>query len=326
MVDLVLTEKTLDELEVIIDENIEGFYKAGLALAEVKNRKLWVGAYESFAQYCDRRWGFKESNAYHLIASSTVVANLPEPPQKAAHTIPLQPLTPENQRLAWAEVTASGNDVTTAQVQAVATRYRLIEAVGDTNWLVRQVNGGVYTANFAWEGYRRLTKLPAYYQQAINKHRVMPASQVLDKLRRMEYAYADEVGDILLSGCLDTGKEQIPLGELTVRDLERLEARLYYENLRLQEMVAVEEQKAGGLPIFDGAEIFDLHGELVYLFPDSVNDDLVIKTLGEKGYRVFMVLAYKGKPFVNFDENGKKPITQVNGVKPEPIMELIKAL
>lgn len=325
--DNILTTK-LTELEQIIETGLETFYEVGNALKTIKDEQLWQATYASFDDYCQLRWGFKRSNAYHLISAAEIAQNLPVLPARASHVTPLKTLEPEHQRLAWDEVNLNHNtdNITAKQVEAVATKYRLIEALGAEHWLVRLVNDGVVTAKNSWQVYKILDKLPPYYFEAINRLQMLPYGDVLTKLRQLEYSYRDDILDVLRSGYLVTSKNEIRLDELTVRDLDAWVGRMRYEAIANQQLIATEKQKMG-LPIFDGDQVFDLAGDLVYLFPgDYVKPVQLAQTLEKQGYGVFMLVAHKNNPQVNFGGNQRVYVSQVNGVKPQPVMELVKTL
>lgn len=314
--------------EATIEAGLDTFYEVGNALRKIKDEKLWMGTtYVSFEAYCTERWGFKLSNAYNLMSGSEVVNNLPSKPTRAAHVTPLKPLTPAHQSAAWTEVTAntSPDKITINQVNAVALKFRLVEELGADHWIVRQVNDGVMTSRYAWDVIKMLKTLPDYYFTACDNIKALPSANTLGELRKLEYRQKDEVLDILQSGVLDTGAQQIPLNEITGRDLLAYENKLRWEATALRKITAGEKQKAG-LPIFDGSQVFELSGDLVYLFPEGyVNGVELGKALDAQGYTPFMVVAYSGVPNVNFGTRSA-PITSVNGVKPEPIMKLVREL
>lgn len=319
-----LAVKSLVELETIIAEGFETFYQVGQALSQIKTGRLWVGEYTSFDDYCQRRWGRKQASAYQLISAAEIALGLPTLPIRADHVTPLKPLTPENQRLAWQEANMGSANITTKHVAAVATKYQLVEALGANHWLVRQVNDGVITAKHAYEFYKILEKLPDYYRVAIETHKATPMAAVLWRIRALEYDYKDEMQDILRSGWLDTGKVQIPLSDITVRDLDTWVGKLRYEKVITQQLVAGAKQ-AQGLPIYDGEQCYSLQSDVAYLFPD-MSPEAVGKLLSNQGYAIFMVVAYKDNPVVNFSDSEKVALRQVNGVKPEPVMQMIKTL
>ena len=48
-----------------------------LALAEIRDSKLYRVYFSTFDAYCQEKWGFKKSYAHQLIASADVVGKLP---------------------------------------------------------------------------------------------------------------------------------------------------------------------------------------------------------------------------------------------------------
>ena len=81
----------LDRHERIIARSISSFFEVGEALVDIRDRRLWRGAYESFEDYCDRRWHFTTRRARQLIAGAKVVKNLAGASAKAENgtTVPL---------------------------------------------------------------------------------------------------------------------------------------------------------------------------------------------------------------------------------------------
>jgi hypothetical protein len=62
----------LSELEKAISKGQKQFVAVGLALAEIRDAKLYRGDFKTFAEYCETKWGFKRSYAYQMIESAGV--------------------------------------------------------------------------------------------------------------------------------------------------------------------------------------------------------------------------------------------------------------
>ena len=62
---------------LILEREVErAFYKAGCALKELRDRKLYKSTHSSFEQYCEDRFGMRRRHPYRLIDAATVVDNI----------------------------------------------------------------------------------------------------------------------------------------------------------------------------------------------------------------------------------------------------------
>ena len=84
------------------------FYEAGMALMELRDRKLYRSSHNTFAEYCKDRFGFTKRSAYYLIDTVEIVDNLQksEPlvhimPTSERQCRPLKSLNPSQQKEAW---------------------------------------------------------------------------------------------------------------------------------------------------------------------------------------------------------------------------------
>jgi hypothetical protein len=77
----VRTQKQLSELErfeEIIGRGRQSFIEVGEALAQIRDKKLYLERYGTFQEYCERRWSFKKTYVYDLIAAGEKALELPE--------------------------------------------------------------------------------------------------------------------------------------------------------------------------------------------------------------------------------------------------------
>jgi hypothetical protein len=76
-------QKQLSELEKeeeIIGRGKATFIEVGEALARVRDKKLYLDtSYQTWPEYYERRWGFKKTYVYNVIAASEEALKLPEP-------------------------------------------------------------------------------------------------------------------------------------------------------------------------------------------------------------------------------------------------------
>jgi hypothetical protein len=66
-------KKRLAELEIQIKD---AFYRAGQALKEIRDWRLYRNHYATFEDYCQDKWEIARNYANKLIAASDVVQNL----------------------------------------------------------------------------------------------------------------------------------------------------------------------------------------------------------------------------------------------------------
>jgi len=100
----------LQSLEQMIESNFKAFYQVGLALKEIRDKKLYKSqGYHRFKDYCIERWDMGSRYAYLQIESSVVVENLRSTgtdllPACERQVRPLTKLEPQQQSEAWERV------------------------------------------------------------------------------------------------------------------------------------------------------------------------------------------------------------------------------
>lgn len=74
---LTASESTaLVEHEAVIERGIKTFYEVGIALADIRDRKLYRADYGTFEEYAERRWQMTRSRAYQMIDAAGVVSTI----------------------------------------------------------------------------------------------------------------------------------------------------------------------------------------------------------------------------------------------------------
>ena len=68
----------LAELEKTIGRGKKTFVEVGLALAEIRDLRLYKTEYSSFREYCQQKWGWNRTYAHYMIEGAEVVKSLPE--------------------------------------------------------------------------------------------------------------------------------------------------------------------------------------------------------------------------------------------------------
>lgn len=121
----------LEHLEAVIDRGIQTFVEVGLALAEIRDRRLYRVEHCTFEDYCRERWGWSRQHAYRQIQAAEVARQM----SPMGDTVPatervaraLVPVLEEERPRVWAEAQAAaeaeGREVTAADVDR-AWRFR----------------------------------------------------------------------------------------------------------------------------------------------------------------------------------------------------------
>ena len=101
------------------------FYEAGMALMELRDRRLYRSTHATFEDYCRDRFDYTRRRPYQLIEAALIYDNLREKCVKFLHILPtkeaqVQPLTQlerESQSLAWeTAVEEAGGKVPTGRI------------------------------------------------------------------------------------------------------------------------------------------------------------------------------------------------------------------
>lgn len=118
-------------------------YRAGKALAQLRQRRLYRSTHETFEAYCQARFGFSRRYSDYIIAAASVVENLQQPrtnrsqnllneqneefnqnlktiypqilPTNIEQTKPLACLKPEEQRQVWDLAVEAADGITSGR-------------------------------------------------------------------------------------------------------------------------------------------------------------------------------------------------------------------
>lgn len=71
-----LVESRLTELESVIERGQQTFIEVGVALAEIRDSKLYRERFATFEDYCKDRWGWNASRSRQLIGAAEAVASM----------------------------------------------------------------------------------------------------------------------------------------------------------------------------------------------------------------------------------------------------------
>jgi hypothetical protein len=69
-------KERLHELEKKIERGLETFQEVGLALMEIREKKLYRDEHETFEAYCRARWGWSASRGRQMIAAARVAKEI----------------------------------------------------------------------------------------------------------------------------------------------------------------------------------------------------------------------------------------------------------
>jgi len=86
MVTLLRDDQRLAELEKTIARGKKTFVEVGLALAEIRDLRLYRREYSGFEEYCREKWGWSKPYCTQLITAAAVVEALPAKSQVAIAT------------------------------------------------------------------------------------------------------------------------------------------------------------------------------------------------------------------------------------------------
>ena len=108
-------EAALQACEARVTKGWQSFVDVGLALATIRDQRLYRNDFDSFEEYCRARWEFERTKAYGLISAAQVYKNLETLPDipKPDHESQVRPLiglTPGAAQLAWQCAVASSRD------------------------------------------------------------------------------------------------------------------------------------------------------------------------------------------------------------------------
>jgi hypothetical protein len=65
------------QLEQVIDRSHAQFIEVGLAVAEIRQGKLYQIEYETFEEYCDKHWGWTKQRIYQIMDATEIHRSLP---------------------------------------------------------------------------------------------------------------------------------------------------------------------------------------------------------------------------------------------------------
>lgn len=157
-------EKERHRLELKVER---AYYEAGLALRELKDKRLYRSTHRTFDAYCQERFGLSSRHSYRLIEAADVVNNLKEFCDQFGHILPakesvcrsLTIFQPNQQIFAWQQILqeTGGKHPTGKQVKGIVERLKekpLIKAsdfctIGDP-FILTRLEGAERKYNGCW--------------------------------------------------------------------------------------------------------------------------------------------------------------------------------
>jgi len=71
-----VSDRSLADLEKVIHLSQLGYVESGEALKQIRDRKLYKDEYNTFEEYCEKRWGYCRQTAYEFMDAAAVAANV----------------------------------------------------------------------------------------------------------------------------------------------------------------------------------------------------------------------------------------------------------
>lgn len=68
----------LGDLELIIERGLQTFVEVGVALAQIRDQRLYRAEFGTFEEYCATKWGWTDRRARQLMTASEVVVGMEE--------------------------------------------------------------------------------------------------------------------------------------------------------------------------------------------------------------------------------------------------------
>jgi hypothetical protein len=113
--------RRLAELEKVIARGKQTFVEVGLALAEIRDLRLYKREYAGFEEYCREKWGWEKRYTQYVIAGAEAVKSLPEGMCTLVHhetaARELAKVEPAQRAGVVQEIVNSGRPVTAAEIK-----------------------------------------------------------------------------------------------------------------------------------------------------------------------------------------------------------------
>jgi len=110
-----LEQNRLKQLEEIIERGKKTFVEVGLALLEIRDKRLYKESHSSFDSYCRERWGYSRQYGHQLMAAAEVSSMLDiSNPRQAYELAPLVKADEQEAVKIWRDLKEEYGDKVTA--------------------------------------------------------------------------------------------------------------------------------------------------------------------------------------------------------------------
>lgn len=186
--------QALADQEAKIEDGLKTFFKVGMALANIRDQKLYREQHATFEDYAWERWQLKRPRAYQLMDAAAVASSLSQicdiPPQVEAHAAAMKKLKLDEARVVWDVVrqTAPGGKVTETHVKSVVQVFKEVvvtQAVDDGSGEQIAVSD-VIKAAVTEETYERMQRQKLYItgRQGDPPKRLVNGNRKIHRLQR----------------------------------------------------------------------------------------------------------------------------------------------
>jgi hypothetical protein len=184
-----VSHRSLADLEKVIHEGQLAYVEVGKALQEIQKKKLYKGKYNTFEEYCEKRWGFSREAAYNYMGSAdvaenvyTYTQNLPSVGQAQL----LRTLDPAQQR----EV-AAATDFANTTVKELKAKIAKVRGVAAGDVSRGGMGGGVRPAEEAPE-----KTLEQWLDEQVRKIAMQPYGQYAAKFEKYPWQHPTEIANV----------------------------------------------------------------------------------------------------------------------------------
>jgi hypothetical protein len=167
----------LAELEEVIQTDLKGFIRVGMALKEIRDKRLYRSKYVAWKDYLRGEWDLSKSYGEYQIAATDVVKNLESNvhncgrfeilPQNESQARPLTLLPPEQQPIAWQNaIVRSGGKVTALDVMKEVKEILEIQLEQKKDGIQKDIVKEVSVPDDFSNQFTRLIEILALYRKS----------------------------------------------------------------------------------------------------------------------------------------------------------------
>jgi hypothetical protein len=184
----------LADIEKVIHEGQLTYLEVGKALREIQQRKLYKGEYNTFEEYCEKRWGFSKEAAYNYMGSAdvaenvyTYTQNLPSVGQAQL----LRTLDPDQQK----EV-AADTDFANTTVKALKAKIDKIRGVAIGGVSTRMPSGAGAAAGSVSKPEETEETLEQWLDEQVREIALNPYGHYAAKFEKYPWQHPTEIANV----------------------------------------------------------------------------------------------------------------------------------